>query len=309
MPPRVKCQSNEIKELFRTKIREKIARKKRRLMDKMDEGVPSWISWALKPLAIWTYERDRALDESAGQAGERAASLSFWLLLPSSWVVMRDVVLEPEPDEFIQIDHLLVGPAGVYLVETKFWEGAFLCHNDRWRRREGDRWVPCKSPTAQNLRHARLFRRWLDANLSGRLPPGDWVHPVVLLLGSSWLRVEGSSMPVFDSGIALSWQIRRQSRVEILSPAGVELLSDAIACAKPLAGAGTPSHQTKPVAHRVQVREGKTRDGRRYVVVTGTRETAERVRQSYMDRGVDAGRLRADRSGDGWFFYFGPPVG
>lgn len=306
MPPRVKCQSDEIKELFRAKIREKVAREKTRLIDRIDLEVPSWISWALKPLASWTYERNRVLDELSGRAGEKAAALSFWLLLPRSCVVMHDVVLEPEPGEFIQIDHLVIGPGGVYLVETKRWEGAFLCHGDRWRRKEGNRWVPCKSPTAQNLRHARLFGKWLEFNLSGRLPGGDWVYPVVLLVGSSWLKVEGSSMPVFDSGIALAWHIRKQSRVQILSPAEVELLLDAVACAKPLPGA--PSRQVEPAAPGVRVREGKTRDGRRYVVVKATREIAEQVRQSYKDRGVDAGPLRADRSGDGWFFYLGPPL-
>lgn len=294
MPPRVKHQSEEIRTLFREKIREKLAREKKRLMRDIDEEVPSWISWVVKPLASWEFKRGHARDAAVGWIGEKAAALSFWAFLPSSWVVMHDVVLE--------IDHLLVGPPGVYLIETKRWEGAFLCHNDRWKRKEGERWVPCKSPTAQNLRHSWLFRKWLESNLSGQLPVGDWVHPVVLLLGASWLRVDGSSMPVFDSGLGLAWYLRGQTGQEVLSAVDVELLTDAVASARPLASAAARREKETP-ALPVRVREGTTTDGRRYVVVRGTREGAERVWQSYVDRGENAKPLRADRSGRGWFFY------
>jgi hypothetical protein len=298
----VKHQSEEIRTLFREKIREKLAREKERLMRDIDEEVPSWISWVVKPLASWEFERGHARDAAVGWIGEKAAAFSFWAFLPSSWVVMHDVVLEPEPEEFIQADHLLVGPPGVYLIETKRWEGAFLCHNDRWKRKEGDRWVPCKSPTAQNLRHARLFRKWLNSNLSGRLTVGDWVHPVVLLVGASWLRVDGSSMPVFDSGLALAWYLRRRTGEEVLSPGDVELVAEAVAGARPFPAAAAGREKGTP-ASLVQVREGTTRDGRRYVVVRGGRESAEQVRRSYIDRGESAKPLRADRSGQGWFFY------
>jgi len=303
LPPRVKRQSDEIRRLFRERIREKVAREKEQFKREIDQEVPSWLAWALKPLASLVFETDRLHDEAAGRAGERGAALSFWLLLPPSWVVMHDVVLEAEPGEFIQVDHLLIGPGGVYLVETKRWEGAFLCRNDRWKRKEGDRWVACKSPTAQNLRHARLFKKWLDSSFSEKVPAGDWVHPIVLLVGASWLRVDGSSMPVFDSGPALAWYIRKQSGEKALSPEEVELLSEAVANARPLAPVDTPRYETGDVAPGVQVREGKTRDGRRYVVVKGTREAAEEVRRSYAGRGLNAGPLRADRSGRGWFFY------
>lgn len=137
------------------------------------------------------------------------------------------------------------------------------------------------------------------------LPAGDWVRPAVLLLGASWLRVEASSMPVFESGLALAWHIRRQCCRPVLSPEHVELLSEAVVNAKPLA-VGAARSPGRGAAPGVRVRQGRTRDGHMYVVVEGAHADVEEVRRSYVDRGLNAGPVRADRSGQGWFSYINP---
>lgn len=78
-----------MRQLSRERIRQKVKREKERMKQRIDEDAPWWIPWAVKPLAALMFDRER------------------------------------EPEEFIQIDHLLVGPPGVCLVETKSWEGAF----------------------------------------------------------------------------------------------------------------------------------------------------------------------------------------
>ncbi|AZF90257.1 MAG: NERD domain-containing protein [Phage 5P_2] len=163
VPARIVKQNREIKELFRAKIQEKVKREREKMRERIEEEVPSWIRWAVKPLAEWRFNAVRARDKAKGEGGEDNAFLHFWLLLPNSWVVVNDAVLEPEPDEFVQIDHVLIGPPGMFLVETKAWEGAFLGYKDNWKRKEGNAWVRCESPTKQNARHARLFAKWLRA--------------------------------------------------------------------------------------------------------------------------------------------------
>jgi hypothetical protein len=49
-------QNKEIKELFRQKIKEKVAREKEKKRNRLDEELPSWISWALKPVADLAFE-------------------------------------------------------------------------------------------------------------------------------------------------------------------------------------------------------------------------------------------------------------
>lgn len=125
MPARIMKQNNEIKEFFRAKIREKIEQEREKMRERIEGKVPSWIRWAVKPLAEMRFNAVRARDKARGKGGENNAFLHFWLLLPNNWVVVNDAVLEPEPDEFAQIDHVLIGPPGIFLVETKAWEGAF----------------------------------------------------------------------------------------------------------------------------------------------------------------------------------------
>jgi hypothetical protein len=335
MPARVMRQDREIKELFRQKIREKIARERRAIQERIDEEVPSWISWALKPLAGLVHESKVRRDAEVGQGGEDRAGFSLWLWLSKQWVLVNDVVLEPKPDEFIQIDHVLVGPLGVFLIETKAWEGAFTAYKDNWKRKEGSRWVPCDSPTKQNVRHLRLFRVWLEDVLPDlkSVLPQDGITPLVLLLRAKWLRVKDCSMQVFQSTLDLHTYLRRRPR--LLTDDQVTLIADTLTRAKPLGrqttgatsggpipGKETPAKGADPlkVSVRVeaaagsdaveasqggpQVQTGLTKEGRRWVKVVGTREQADELHARYMARGQRPSPLQRDRFTQGaWFFY------
>ncbi|MEW6573786.1 MAG: NERD domain-containing protein [Bacillota bacterium] len=238
MPARVMRQNKEIKELFRQKIKEKVAREKEKRRNRIDEELPSWISWALKPVADLAFEMRQRRDSNRGEGGEDRAAFNFWLFLSKDWVLVNDVVLEPKPDEFIQVDHILIGPPGVCLIETKAWEGAFSGYKDNWRRKEGSSWVRCESPTKQNKRHVRLFKEWLENTLGDRIPAEieAWLFPVVLFTRAKWLRVEECSMPVFESGMGLAWHIRRQTKNVLLGAEQINAIAGALVDAKPLMG-------------------------------------------------------------------------
>ncbi|MCL4426163.1 MAG: NERD domain-containing protein [Firmicutes bacterium] len=180
MPARILNQSESVKELFRQKIQEKISREKEALQERLDEELPSWLAWALKPVAGLNFELLQGRDRMVGRGGEIRASLSFWLMLPGDWILINDVVLEPEPQEFIQIDHVLIGSPGVYLIETKAWEGAFLGYKDVWKRKDGSSWVGCESPTRQNQRHELLFAKWAAGIAKVPFDSKEWLFPIVL---------------------------------------------------------------------------------------------------------------------------------
>lgn len=128
------------------------------------------------------------------------------------------------------MDHVLIGPPGIYLIETKAWEGAFTGFKDNWRRKEGGSWVRCESPTKQNQRHRRLFKHWLENTLGDRMSAEieAWLFPVVLFTRAKWLRVEECSMPVFESGMALAWHIRRQGKNTVLRPEQIDAIAGAL---------------------------------------------------------------------------------
>ncbi len=190
MPARKMSQSREIRQLFYQKIKEKVHREKERLKERVDEELPSWAAWALKPLAGFFHDIQAMQNNSRGVDGETSAFLNLWLFLSKDWVLLNDVVLEPEQDEFAQIDHVLVGPPGVFLIETKAWDGAFTGYRDNWKRKQGSGWVRCSSPTKQNKRHADLFGNWLAGGFTGALPadPSVWIIPLVVFTRAKWLK-------------------------------------------------------------------------------------------------------------------------
>ncbi|MBE3518748.1 MAG: hypothetical protein IMW97_00390 [Firmicutes bacterium] len=91
MAARVLKQDEAIKELFRERIREKVKRDKEDLGRRLDEELPSIVSWALKPLAGLVRGAQQWRDSLVGKAGEAVSLASCWLVLPSSWVVVSDL--------------------------------------------------------------------------------------------------------------------------------------------------------------------------------------------------------------------------
>lgn len=402
-------------------MKEKIARQKEAIKADLDRDLPSWFTWAIKPAASLTFDLQQRRDSLVGRGGEIRASLNFWLLLPGNWILINDVVLEPEPDDFIQIDHILIGSPGVYLIETKAWEGAFLGYKDFWKRKDGSDWVRCESPTRQNQRHWVLFGKWAGETAKIPLDPKEWLFPMVLFTRANWLRVDNCSMPVYDNPFALALDLRRQSKRKVLTPEQANTIAEAIINAEPFptdriptdrsgsgleashyqklrarpapsksgslenaleseteavtstprkeehffsqvneVGGGQPqsinvspggdkdksdstskpdptSAATVPMSphlspstesssyhpagvdhgeeildennaprEQVTVKKGRTKDGRHYVKVFGTRTDAERIRAEYISRGERPDSLREDRFEKGaWFFYLG----
>lgn len=296
MPARIVKQNREIKELFRAKIREKVECERKKMHERIGEEVPSWIRWAIRPLAECRFNAVRARDETKGEGGEDNAFLHFWLLLPNTWVLVNDVVLEPDPGEFTQIDHVLIGPPGIFLVETKAWEGAFLGYKDVWKRKERNSWVRCESPTKQNLRHKRLFTEWLkglDLGLPG--DPGKYVFPVVLFTRCRWLKVEECSMPVFRDGAELVGYLRRCAKEKtVLSPDQVEMVAKALGDARPLC-----------VHFGVErIEKIETQKGKKCMRVLGPEDKAKLVREMYVARGRTVSRLFSDKREAGWLCFY-----
>src|SRR5262245_33414941 len=70
----------------------------------------------------------RFLNYRNGAAGERSVA-ELLTRLPDDYVLLNDVVL---PGHSGNIDHVLIGPCGVVVMETKRWAGTVACVNDRW---------------------------------------------------------------------------------------------------------------------------------------------------------------------------------
>lgn len=192
-----------------------------------------------------------------GGMGEAAVFLRALLSLPDSWIIFNDVFLQPAPNQFAQIDHVLIGPPGIFIVETKAWKGAFLGNRDQWQRKDAaGQWVKCSSPTMQNLRHAKLFRQWISPVLPFPQPTNIelWVVPVVVMTRTQWLRTHECSMSVcWGMSQLMEYLAARPKR--FLTSEQVDQLAQLIANPpQPSPTQSSPARRPKPVQAPVRTK-------------------------------------------------------
>jgi hypothetical protein len=131
----------------------------------------------------------------AGRAGEAAVTRLLGDRLGNECYVLNDLQVKQGADR-AQIDHLVVSPRGLFVIETKNWRG----------RLEGDagapRWTQIKSntkplsvsnPILQSRKQVRALTRLLQTR---RIDWPDVVPLVVLRSPETEVRVTGLSAPI-----------------------------------------------------------------------------------------------------------------
>ncbi|NLI11206.1 HRDC domain-containing protein [Pelotomaculum propionicicum] len=216
-----------------------------------------------------------------------------------------------------------IGPAGVFIVETKAWQGAYNGYKDQWRRREGKDWVACDSPTKQNLRHLILIRKWIEGTglIKVDKHPDEWIKAGVVFTKASWVKANQCCMDVFDGPARLVEHIRKNNAA-ILSANDIDNITrlfvyPRVAKAylnrevkvmdveeKPGRVAEVETSYQTGDNNQPRVREGKTRNGRKFIKITGEYQQAEEVRQKYLDNGIKVGLLSKDKSNEGEYYFF-----
>lgn len=148
-------QSGEYKAEFSKRIQEKQVMQEHRVRQRVEDAVPQWAGWLLKPLATGMVRARQHRATQRGAGGEFSVGVHMWARLPKEWTVINDVVLEYQPGDYTQLDHVAIGPSGIFLIETKAWTSAVLLKNDRCFRKEAGRWG-CP-PQAPLLSRNRIF--------------------------------------------------------------------------------------------------------------------------------------------------------
>jgi hypothetical protein len=96
-----------------------------------------------------------------------------------------------------EIDHLIIGTKGVFLLEVKTWKGSFSANRDNWKRRDGNTWIPIEnSPTGQSAYHQKMFQRWINTSIPNL--PDNFIYAPFVFPIAKWLGVSNCSAPVFQ---------------------------------------------------------------------------------------------------------------
>jgi hypothetical protein len=133
-----------------------------------------------------------------GYAGEEEVACWLKSSLDDHWSVFRNVLL---PDQAGDLDMVLVGPGGVYVLEVKAYTGALRVENGRWyRQTHNGYWARQPwGPGAQARSNAQRLSAYLK---QCGITHGNWVEPIVVL-------IPGSNVDLVSSGtIIWRWEDR-----------------------------------------------------------------------------------------------------
>ena len=129
---------------------------------------------SLVPLGAFYFYLRRYRIYSGGWTGEKQVTKLLSSTLSDDYLLLNDLRLRSGGGD---IDHIVLGPNGVFVLETKNWSGEVTCHGDTWQRAGKHNFKG--SPSLQVKRNAARVRQAVDASPSLRAL-GIWVEGIVV---------------------------------------------------------------------------------------------------------------------------------
>jgi hypothetical protein len=128
---------------------------------------------------------------NGGWEGEKQVAKLLNSKLNDDYYLLNDLYLG---DGGGDIDHIILGPNGVFVLETKNWSGNITCNGDEWQR-PGKRNFSA-SPSRQVKKNAAKIRHIIDNSQTLR-PLGIWVEGIVVFTNNhASLNLNNPTVPV-----------------------------------------------------------------------------------------------------------------
>ena len=129
---------------------------------------------SLVPLAAFYFYLRKYRIYNAGWVGERQVAKLLSSKLSDDYFLINDLYLHNGGGD---IDHVVLAPSGIFVLETKNWSGDITCNGDEWQR-AGKRNFK-GSPSLQVKRNAAKIKHIIDSSQAfGSL--GVWVEGIVV---------------------------------------------------------------------------------------------------------------------------------
>jgi hypothetical protein len=129
----------------------------------------------LAPMAAFYFYLRKYHLYRGGWQGEKQVVNLLTHTMNDDYFLLNDLYLR---DGGGDIDHMVLGPNGVFVLETKNWSGKISCNGDEWHR-PGKRNFS-GSPSRQVKRNAAKIQQIIDDNPNLR-SLGIWVEGIVVL--------------------------------------------------------------------------------------------------------------------------------
>lgn len=120
--------------------------------------------------------------KALGKLGEAMVEFHVWLYLNSKYMLLNDLTLKLQSGKTTQIDHILLSPYGIFVIETKNYKGVIRGNADdqKWKQVLGKNTYEIYNPIMQNETHVRVVK-----NLLQGLNAYEHVHNLVVFTSRS----------------------------------------------------------------------------------------------------------------------------
>ncbi len=129
---------------------------------------------SLVPLAAFYFYLRKYRIYNAGWEGEKLVAKLLNSKLSDDYFLINDLYLHNGGGD---IDHVVLAPSGIFVLETKNWSGDITCNGDMWQR-AGKRNFK-GSPSRQVKRNTAKIKHIIDSSQAFR-SIGVWVEGIVV---------------------------------------------------------------------------------------------------------------------------------
>jgi hypothetical protein len=159
---------------------------------------------------------------NGGRQGEKRVNRLLGSSLSDDYYLINDLYLQGSRGD---IDHILLAPNGIFVLETKNWRGKITCNGDKWHRAgKGD---ISSSPSRQVKWNVSRIKRIID-NTPTLRTLRIWVEGIVVLTNKhTTLNVNSSTVPILRLDQLLKY-IRNHESTTTLSLEQLEALGKEI---------------------------------------------------------------------------------
>ncbi len=166
-----------------------------RILSTLQVGIleEAGLIFLLAPLVAFYFYLRKYHIYSGGWQGEKQVAKLLTSKLNDDYYLLNDLYLRNGGGD---IDHIVLGPNGVFVLETKNWSGNISCNGDEWQR-AGKRNFS-GSPSRQVKRNAAKIKQIIDNNPTLRAL-GIWVEGIVVLTNNhATLRVNNPTVQILN---------------------------------------------------------------------------------------------------------------
>jgi len=169
------------------------------------------------------------LNYSSGLQGEQITIESLQNL-PDSYCLINDVNL---PNGYGNIDHIVLGSNGIFIIETKNFEGEIICSGDEWIRHydggwkvsmkgnpyyQEDRDYEIKSPSKQVKGNALKLKQYIESKNIFSKSLKIWVEGIVVFTNDNViLHCDNPTVPIFKVNQLCNYIRNKESKIKFSS--------------------------------------------------------------------------------------------